>query len=284
MQIEAMPGVGAQIAGVDLRHATEVEMDTIRQAYAEHGVVFFRDQKLSEEDHITFARRFAPINVNRFFAAHPDYPQIAIVAKEADQKDNIGGGWHTDHSYDSEPAMGSLLVARVLPETGGDTYFASMYRAYETLDEATKAQIDGLSATHSARHIFGSQKEAYSNTTDDLAGRIGNSAAADVLEDMAHPVVIRHPLSAKKALYVNPAFTVGIVGKSRDEGAALLARLFAHAMKQEHVYRFSWKPGSVAFWDNRSTWHWALNDYHGQRRIMHRITLDGCALRQAGKA
>jgi taurine dioxygenase len=174
--------------------------------------------------------------------------------------------------------MGSVLVARVLPETGGDTFFASMYRAYDTLDDATKAEIEGLSAVHSAKHIFGSQEQTYYNTTDAGGGRIGNAAAADVLEDVVHPVVITHPLSGKKALYVNPGFTVGIAGKSKEQGAELLAQLFAHAMKQEHAYRFSWKPGSVAFWDNRSTWHWALNDYHGQRRIMHRITLEGCVL------
>jgi alpha-ketoglutarate-dependent taurine dioxygenase len=278
MHIEGLPGVGAEITDVDLRQVTGEEMDAIKQAYAAHGVLFFRDQDLSEADHIAFGERFAPININRFFAAHPDHPEIAMVAKEADQKDNIGGGWHTDHSYDVEPAMGSVLVARVLPETGGDTFFASMYRAYDTLDDATKAEIDGLSAVHSAKHIFGSQEQTYYNTTDAGGGRIGNAAAADVLEDVVHPVVITHPLSGKKALYVNPAFTVGIAGRTDEESKALLSKLFAHAMKPEHAYRFSWRPGSVAFWDNRSTWHWALNDYHGQRRIMHRITLEGCAL------
>ena len=278
MRIEGLPGVGAEITGVDLRQVTGDEMDAIKQAYAAHGVLFFRDQDLSEADHIAFGERFAPININRFFAAHPDHPEIAMVAKEADQKDNIGGGWHTDHSYDVEPAMGSVLVARVLPETGGDTFFASMYRAYDTLDDATRAEIDGLSAVHSAKHIFGSQEQTYYNTTDAGGNRIGNAAAADVLEDVVHPVVITHPLSGKKALYVNPAFTVGIAGRTDEASKVLLSKLFAHAMKPEHAYRFSWKPGSVAFWDNRSTWHWALNDYHGQRRIMHRITLEGCAL------
>lgn len=278
MQIEALPGVGAEITGIDLKNLSEAEFEAIRQAYAEHGVIFFRDQELSEDDHIAFAERWAPINVNRFFAAHPDYPQIAMVAKEKDQKDNIGGGWHTDHSYDEEPAMGSILVARELPESGGDTMFASMYRAYETLDDATKAEIEGLRAVHSAKHIFGSSGATYYNTTDAGGNRIGNAAAADVLADVTHPVVITHPLSGKKALYVNPAFTVKIVGKSDEASKELLSRLYAHAMKQENAYRFQWQPGSVAFWDNRSTWHWAFNDYHGQRRIMHRITLEGCAL------
>jgi taurine dioxygenase len=278
MQIQTLPGVGAEITGVDLKTLTEAEFDAIRQAYADHGVIFFRDQDLSEDDHIAFAERWAPINVNRFFAAHPDYPQIAMVAKEKEQKDNIGGGWHTDHSYDVEPAMGSILVARELPESGGDTMFASMYRAYETLDEATKTQIDGLQAVHSAKHIFGSSGATYYKTTDAGGERIGNAAAADVLADVTHPVVVIHPLSGKKALYVNPAFTVKIVGMSDEASKDLLMRLYAHAMDQSNAYRFQWKPGSVAFWDNRSTWHWALNDYHGQRRIMHRITLEGCAL------
>jgi alpha-ketoglutarate-dependent taurine dioxygenase len=278
MQIQTLPGVGAEITGVDLKTLTEAEFDAIRQAYADHGVIFFRDQDLTEDDHIAFAERWAPINVNRFFAAHPDYPQIAMVAKEKEQKDNIGGGWHTDHSYDVEPAMGSILVARELPESGGDTMFASMYRAYETLDEATKTQIDGLQAVHSAKHIFGSSGATYYKTTDAGGERIGNAAAADVLADVTHPVVVTHPLSGKKALYVNPAFTVKIVGMSDEASKDLLMRLYAHAMDQSNAYRFQWKPGSVAFWDNRSTWHWALNDYHGQRRIMHRITLEGCAL------
>ncbi|MEZ6002000.1 TauD/TfdA dioxygenase family protein [Hyphomonas sp.] len=278
MQIETLPGVGAEIIGIDLKNLTDAEFDAIRQAYAEHGVIFFRDQDLSEDDHIAFAERWAPINVNRFFAAHPDYPQIAMVAKEKDQKDNIGGGWHTDHSYDQEPAMGSILVARELPERGGDTMFASMYRAYETLDDATKKEIEGLQAVHSAKHIFGSSGDTYYNTTDAGGNRIGNSAVADLLVDVTHPVVITHPLSGKKALYVNPSFTVKIVGKTDEQSQALLSRLYAHAMDKAHAYRFEWRPGSVAFWDNRSTWHWALNDYHGHRRIMHRITLEGCAL------
>jgi len=278
MQIQTLPGVGAEITGVDLKTLTEAEFDAIRQAYADHGVIFFRDQDLTEDDHIAFSERWAPINVNRFFAAHPDYPQIAMVAKEKEQKDNIGGGWHTDHSYDVEPAMGSILVARELPESGGDTMFASMYRAYETLDEATKTQIDGLQAVHSAKHIFGSSGATYYKTTDAGGERIGNAAAADVLADVTHPVVVTHPLSGKKALYVNPAFTVKIVSMSDEASKDLLMRLYAHAMDQSNAYRFQWKPGSVAFWDNRSTWHWALNDYHGQRRIMHRITLEGCAL------
>ena len=278
MQITELEGVGAEITGVDVRNMSDDAFADIKSAYAAHGVIFLRDQNLSEDDHIAFAERWGEININRFFAAHPDYPQIAMVAKEPEQKDNIGGGWHTDHSYDIEPAMGSILVARVLPPSGGDTMFASMYRAYETLDDATKEEIENLRAIHSTKHIFGSAETTHYNQSDAKDGRIGNAAVADAMTDVSHPVVISHPLSGKKALYVNPGFTVSFEGQSREQSKPLLQSLYAHAMKAEHTHRFKWEPGSVAFWDNRSTWHWALNDYHGQRRIMHRITLEGCAL------
>lgn len=279
IEIRPMEGVGVEIHGVDLAEELPREdFQKIQDAFAEHGLVFFRDQKIDESQHIAFAERWASIDVNRFFAAHPDYPQIAIVSKEADQKDNIGGGWHTDHSYDREPAMGSILVARELPESGGDTMFASMYAAYDSLSDDLKAEIEGLNAIHSAHHIFGEGPDTYYKATDAGGGRIGNAATADTLTDVVHPIVITHPLSGKKALYVNPAFTTGIEGMEKAQADALLTKLYAAAIDSAHVHRFKWRPGSIAFWDNRATWHWALNDYQGQRRVMHRITLEGCAL------
>ena len=275
MDIRPLEGVGAEITGVDLKALSRAEETAIRDAFAEQGVIFFRDQSLSEEDHIAFAQRFGQINVNRFFAAHPDYPQIAMVAKDVGDTDNIGGGWHTDHSYDEIPALGSVLVARELPKTGGDTRFASMYRAYETLPDELKRAVEGKRAIHSARHIFGGQDDSYYSQSDAGRGRIGNADAVETLSDVAHPLIITHPLSGKKALFVNPAFTIGIDGMDEAGGKALLQKLFAHAMREEHTCRFKWEPGSVAFWDNRSTWHWALNDYQGQRRVMHRITIEG---------
>ena len=268
-------GVGAEITGVDLKALSSAEETAIRDAFAEQGVIFFRDQSLTEEDHIAFAQRFGQINVNRFFAAHPHDPQIAMVAKDVGDTDNIGGGWHTDHSYDEIPALGSVLVARELPKTGGDTRFASMYRAYETLPDELKRAVEGKRAIHSARHIFGGQDDSYYSQSDAGRGRIGNADAVETLSDVAHPLIITHPLSGKKALFVNPAFTIGIDGMDEAGGKALLQKLFAHAMREEHPCRFKWEPGSVAFWDNRSTWHWALNDYQGQRRVMHRITIEG---------
>ncbi len=279
LTITPTQGVGVEITGIDLKTLSAGEFEAIQDAFAEHGVIFFRDQDTTEDDHIAFAERFGDINVNRFFAAHPDYPQIALVAKEPDQTDNIGGGWHTDHSYDEEPALGSVLVARELPPKGGDTMFASMYKAYETLPDELKAEIDDRKAVHSGRHIFGEGPDTYYRQTDAGTGRIGNAAVAEMLKDPVHPVVIKHPLSGKKALYVNPAFTVSFEGESREESEALMSKLYAHVMGGNEFHtRFEWKPGSIAMWDNRSTWHWALNDYQGHRRIMHRITIEGCPL------
>ena len=265
-------GVGAFVGDVDLaRLESDSDVARLRAALGDHGVLFFRDQVLAPEQHIAFAERFADINVNRFFAAVDGYPQIAEVRKEADQQTNIGGGWHTDHSYDEIPALGSILLARETPPHGGDTLFASMYGAYDSLSEGLKETLSGMKALHSSRHVFG--RGGYNDANVDGKGRIGNPDAA--LQDSIHPVVIRHPISGRKALYVNPGFTLQFDGWTADESAPLLQYLYRQAARPEHTYRFTWAPGSIAFWDNRATWHYAVNDYHGARRLMHRITVEG---------
>ena len=276
VEIHPLHGVGAEINGVDLaRELSNSEFAAIRGAFAEHGLIFFRGQKINEEQHIAFARRWAPININRFFAAHPQHPEIALVSKEKEQKDNIGGSWHTDHSYDQVPAMGSILVARELPPSGGDTLFASMYAAYDALSEGFQKTLSTLKAVHSARHVFGAGPDTAVAKSDTRGKQIGNSEAADVLVDVVHPVIITHPLSGKKAIYVNPGFTVRFDGWTAEESRPLLAQIYVHCMRPEFVHEFVWRPGSIAFWDNRATWHFAKNDYHGHRREMHRITLEG---------
>lgn len=272
MRLEALSGVGAVVHGLDLRNLTATQEAFMKRAFADYGVLFFRDQSLTPDDHIAFARRFGPININRFFKATPTHPEIAEVRKERDQTTNIGGAWHTDHSYDQEPALGSVLVARNLPQSGGDTLFASMYAAYENLSDGLKQTLSKLRAVHSSRHVFGAQG-AYRS---DAGQRIGNAAAAT--QDAVHPVIITHPLSGRKALYVNPAFTLHFEGWTQAESWPLLSFLYQHATQEAFTTRFAWQAGSVAFWDNRATWHYALNDYHGDFRLMHRITIEGCAL------
>ena len=273
LQIEpASEAVGAHITGVDLRELSDAEFEAIQTAFFEHGVLFFRDQMMTPDDHIAFAKRWAEIEINRFFTPVSTHPQIALVLKEPDQTKNIGGGWHTDHSYDQVPAMGSILRAIDLPATGGDTLFAGMAAAYDALDNETKTEIADLKANHSSRQIFGEGAAE--------AGEVGDrfSNADQATQDAVHPIVLPHPVTGRKGLYVNAAFTTGVVGMGEEESRELLQRLYAHCVQPQFHYRFNWKPGSIAMWDNRSTWHWAMNDYHGQRREMHRITLKGVPL------
>jgi taurine dioxygenase len=270
-------GCGAEVLGVDLKAMSNRQWNEVQHAFAEHGVVFFRDQALTPEQHIEFARRWAPIDVNRFFTSVKGYPEIAEVRKEPAQKTNIGGGWHTDHSYDPEPAMGSILLARELPEEGGDTLFANMYRAFETLSPGLQRTLEGMRAVHGSAHVFGAKGVNAANP--ESAARYGNQHL--VGDDVVHPVVIRHPLSGRKSLYVNPGFTLRFEDWSVEDSRPLLEHLYRHASRPEFTCRFRWREGSIAFWDNRATWHYAANDYNGERRLMHRITVAGCALQPA---
>lgn len=267
----ASPAVGAEIGGVDLAKLTDGQFVEIRQAFIDHGVVFFRDQALTPEQHLDFAERWGPININRFFQPVDGYPSIAEVRKEPDQKINIGGGWHTDHSYDQVPALGSVLYAKEVPPVGGDTLFSSMGAAFEALSPAMQQTLCRLRAEHSSRHAFGAQAKVANS--DDLKGRIGNPEDAN--QDAVHPVVVRHPLSGRPTLYVNGGFTLRFEGWTDAESAPLLEYLYEHARRPEFTCRFQWRPGSLAVWDNRACHHMALNDYHGHRRLMHRITIEG---------
>ena len=272
-QIEVVPvsgGVGVEVHNVDIKSGIDSgTFDELRAAFVEHGLIFLRDQDITPDEHIAFAERWGEININRFFPRLDGYDQVATVTKEPDQTTNIGGGWHTDHSYDHVPAMGSILIARETPPVGGDTLFACMYTAYDTLSDGLKQTLEDMKAVHSSRHIFGEQ----SSYRDTMKDRFSNPE--DATQDAVHPVVITHPESGRKALYVNPGFTLHFDGWTEAESKPLLDYLYAHAVQLEHTTRFQWAPGSIAFWDNRCTWHYALNDYHGTRREMHRITIEG---------
>ena len=267
--------LGAEIYGIDLSEAiSDEQLTEVRQVFGQYAVIFFRNQNLSPENEIRFAKRWGEINTNRFFSSVEGYPQIALVVKEPDQKNNIGGSWHTDHSYDIAPALGSMLFAHEVPVSGGDTVFASMYKVYDTLSDGLKSTLSNLRARHSSAHVFGAARAA--NGNDDTVGRIKNPEAAT--QEAIHPVVISHPETGRRSLYVNPGFTLGFEGWSDEESKPLLEYLYAHAARPEFTCRFQWKAGSIAFWDNRATWHLAVNDYQGHRRMMHRITIEGIPL------
>ena len=273
--IQPQGAIGAEIHDVDLNDLSEATLVELRIAYAQYGVLFFRDQQLTPEAHIELAQHWGKININRFFTPVENYPQIAEVRKEPDQKYNVGGGWHTDHSYDQIPALGSLLYAKEVPSHGGDTLFAGCGVAFDNLSEGMKDTLRSLRAVHSSRHVFGES----ASVPNDMSDMFGNADQAT--QDAVHPVVIRHPLSGREILYVNPGFTAHIKGWTVQESAPLLQFLYGHIARPEHTCRFHWQPGALAFWDNRATWHFAINDYHGERRLMHRITVEGEALTAA---
>ncbi len=263
---------GVTISGVQLATIDDAGLKALQKAVYDHGVAVLRSQSLSPEEHIAFAKRWGGIDINNYFPLEDEYPEIAIVRKKADQQTNIGGAWHTDHSYDQIPAMGSILVARILPPAGGDTLFAHMGAAYDALPVDLKEAVEGLRAYHTADHIY-SPDGAYAQTDmgSELRGQEMKTGAT-------HPVVIRHPRTGRKLLYVNPSFTINFEGQTRAESMPLLQRLYDAAMDEANQCRVVWEPGTVAIWDNRATWHNALNDYPGYAREMHRITLSGEAL------
>ncbi len=276
MQIKPMSEhVGAEITGIQLASLDENGIAAIRSALAAHGVLHIRAQDLSPEQHIAFAKSCGGIDVNHFFPANGAYPEIAEVRKAEAQTMNIGGGWHTDHSFDQIPAMGSILVARELPPVGGDTLFAGMGAVYDSLSDGLKSTLRGLRAVHSSDHVY--SPEGYYAQTDMAADLKGQ----DIRTRAVHPVVIAHPVTRRPVLYVNYAFTLHFEGWTAEESAPLLNYLYEIGRRDEFHCRLQWEPGSVAIWDNRSTWHMAMNDYHGHKRVMHRITMSGVPLAAA---
>jgi taurine dioxygenase len=262
--------LGAEISGVDLSaDLPDGVIEEIRAAFVHHQVVFFRDQSLTPEAQLAFGRRFGPLNIHPYVAGMPGHPEVMEIVKEPGDKVNFGGGWHSDMSFLENPSIGSILYAVEIPEWGGDTLFASQAAAYEALTPGLKATLESLNAVHSAGREYSAQghsaQKRASMKVVEAEGAVG---------EFIHPVVKVHPETGRKALYVNPAFTMRIDGWSRRESKPLLDFLFEHSRYEAFTCRFPWTAGSVAFWDNRSVWHFALNDYPGQRRHMRRVTVD----------
>jgi taurine dioxygenase len=250
-------GIGADIGGVDLaRDQPGAVYRRIHLALVEYGVVFFHDQFLTEEQRRGFAARFGRIQ-----AAHE-------LRKEPDQTRNAGESWHVDMTFRERPPMATMLFAEECPDHGGDTCFASMVLAYEALSPGLRDTLDGLDAVHAnVRHVG----PGYENT----APPEPSISEYDTAEGTLHPVVARHPETGRPVLYVNAEYTARFAGWTRRESLGLLDYLFLHGQRPEFCTRFRWRPGAVAFWDNRQVWHLAVNDYHGMRRVMHRYVLAG---------
>ncbi len=265
--------LGAEIGGVDLSQPlSDADIGAIRSALLEHQVIFFRDQHLTPEQHLAFGHRFGELQVHDFVEGLADNEEILEVRKEDYETRNFGGGWHTDVSYLERPALGSVLYAHEVPAYGGDTMFANQHLAYDTLSPGMKAMLDGMTAIHSARRPYGpNAARAQDYGPSSMRFNFSNSAEAEI----EHPVIRTHVETGKKSLYVNRTFTIRFKDMTEEESAPLLSYLWGHAVRPEFTCRFRWQPGSIAFWDNRCVQHNAINDYHGQRRIMHRVTIEG---------
>lgn len=260
--------LGAEIGGVNLASALSSRtVSEIRQAWLAHGVVFFRDQALTSNEYLSFARTIGEPMEYPFLQGLEEFPLITEVTKLPDETVNFGGLWHTDTAYLEEPPMATMLLGRVVPPVGGDTIWASMYAAYDALSEGMKALLTGLTAVNT------STLAAVSKTRQD---RIQDSGyPTDLSYSAEHPVIRSHPETGRKMLYVNRAHTERFVGMTEEESRPLLQWLFAHSVRSEFTCRFQWLGDSLALWDNRCTLHNPINDYHGQLRTMHRITLAG---------
>jgi taurine dioxygenase len=261
--------LGAEITGVDLsRDLSGETVAAIRQALLDHLVIFFRDQDLSPARLMAFARRFGAPVTYPFVKGLEEFPEITPILKREEDRTNFGGLWHSDTAYQEKPPMGTILYGIEIPPYGGDTEFANQYLAYETLSAPLRRFLDGLTAVHV------SGKGAVQKTRDEMMKQAPAGLKGDELS-ARHPVVRRHPETGRKALYVNTAHTAHFEGMSEEESAPILDFLFRHQVKAEFTCRFRWARGSVAFWDNRCTQHNPINDYHGFRRLMHRVTLAG---------
>lgn len=261
--------IGAELTGIDLNDRLDDDLvGNIRQALLDHLVIFFRDQNLTPARFREVARLFGEPVEYPFVAGMPDYPEIIEVKKLEHEKTNFGGIWHSDTVYLEEPPMGSMLLAREVPPYGGDTLFANQYMAYEALSERYRELLDGLTAVHS------SARADVSKTREDRIKSSGTSEAGKEYLSF-HPAVRTHPETGRRALFVNIAHTVRFDGMTEEESRPILEYLFHHQIRPEFTCRFVWRPGSLAFWDNRCAQHNPVNDYHGHRRVMHRITLKG---------
>ncbi|MDX9666308.1 taurine dioxygenase [Pseudomonas sp. P5_152] len=262
--------LGAQISGVDIAQPLNVEQrDAIEQALLKHQVLFFRNQPVTAQQQARFAANFGDLHIHPIYPNVPEQPEVLILdTAQTDVRDNAV--WHTDVTFLPTPALGAVLSAKLLPEFGGDTLWASGIAAYEALSEPLKVLLQGLSATHDFVKSF--PLERFGNTAQALEQW---EATRKKNPPLSHPVIRTHPVSGRKSLFVNEGFTTRINELSDSESEAILKLLFAHATRPEFTIRWRWQTDDVAFWDNRVTQHFAVDDYRPARRVMHRATVLG---------
>jgi taurine dioxygenase len=260
--------LGAEIGGIDLSQPLAAEdIPTMRQALLDHLVIFFRDQQLTSERYMAFAKVFGEPVAYPLIKGIDGFPLITEIVKRETDKANFGGIWHADTTYLEIPPMGSMLYALEVPPFGGDTMFANQYLAYEAMSAPLRKFLDEQTVVNT------SVKADVSKTREDMIGGAGETQSHNYTAE--HPAVRTHPETGRKCLYVNVAHSSHFKGMSEEESAPILGYLFQHQVRPEFTCRFAWRVGSLAFWDNRAAQHNPVNDYHGYRRVMRRITLAG---------
>lgn len=263
------PTIGASVSGVDLNHLTDDDKATLKNALLTHQVLFFKAQNLTSQSQVALASLFGKLHIHPVFPTVPDVPQVIVLdSHQTDLKDNEL--WHTDVTFSKTPPMGCVLRAVKIPPTGGDTLWASLSSAFDTLDDDTKAFLRGKTATHDIRLSFPKERFGQSQADDEKLKK----AIADN-PPLSHPVVRTHPETGKECLFVSEGFTSHIDGLSERESRELLDKLFAHSTQDAFTIRHQWQAGDVVIWDNRATQHKALFDYGDAHRIMHRATVVG---------
>ena len=272
MKVELLSGaLGAEITDIDLRNTSDNNVEKIKDLLWEHKVIFFREQDISHQEQIDIAKCFGPIEHHAYVKGLSDYPEILRIVKEPYEKNNWGENWHSDVSYNPEPTQAVILKSVEIPPIGGDTMFANMELAWETLDEKIKKQIIDKKALHSSLGM--------SFFVDNYAGMEAKKVDIDEYSN-EHPIVRTHPETGKKILYVNWTYTKKIIGLSKKESDELLMKIFKHQERLELTCRFRWTKNAVAIWDNRSVIHYAIADYFpnrglGHKRIMDRVAIKG---------
>lgn len=265
--------LGAEISGINLAEPLDDEKwDIIHRAWLDHLMIFFRDQTLSPRQQVDLAHRFGNPAIYTFIKGLPDQPEVTEILKTEKDQVNFGGRWHTDTTYKEIPDRGTLLYAHEVPESGGDTLFANMYLAYEALSDGMKDLLDGLVAVNNSDKSYPGGRARAQKNYDGMGKSYREDSEALEAE---HPAVRTHPETGRKGLYVNGSHTLRFKNMSIEESKPLIDYLSAHAIRPEFTCRLKWFPGTLAIWDNRCTQHLAINDYAGQRRRMHRVTIEG---------
>tara|TARA_B110000971_G_scaffold211067_1_gene238977 strand:+ start:1032 stop:1874 length:843 start_codon:yes stop_codon:yes gene_type:complete len=263
---------GAEISGLNLSNVSDAEFCIVHAALLDHGVIFIRDQDISLDQQVAFARRFGELEVHPIVDGMEQAREITKVWKPKGQSASFGTGWHSDNTFQEHPSMGSMLYGKTIPPFGGDTIFANQHVAYERLPDAMKEKLDGLFAIHSASEAYTVEgtKEKFDKKT-----AITYTWDASIMNQVRHPIVRTHPENGKKALFVNDMFTLRVDEMEPTQSRELLQTLYQHCTKPEFCCRFRWTENAVALWDNRLVQHYAVDDYQDYERLMYRVTIEG---------